>query len=189
MQIIHDFITPNPFSRPQRPLENVRGVVMHWTEAPEQNEKQVRDFFDSRKDGYGSAHYVIGQNGICVACIPENEIAYHCGTDKKDPQSGKVYTDLARQYFGTYASEQNSPNNCTLSVELCPIDSTGRFSPATLATAAELVADICTRYRLSVTRILTHHDIVGWKDCPKYWTEHPLAFTRFLVEVIANMRK
>ena len=50
--------------------------------------------------GYGLAHYIIDQNGIIIAAVPENEVAHHCGSSDKDPARGQVYTDEARRRFG-----------------------------------------------------------------------------------------
>lgn len=187
MQIIHDFLTKNEYSRPGKRLQKVLAVVIHWTANPDATAKQNRNFFEAKKTGmggYASAHYIIDQNGLIVAAVPENEVAYHCGSSDKDPASGKVYTDEARARFGYYASESNSPNNCTIGVELCPKDATGNFTNATINAAVDLCADICRRYELPVQAITTHHNIVGWKDCPKLWTEKPqllIAF-RFTVD-------
>ena len=186
MQIIHDFLTINEYSRPGTTLKEVLGVVLHWTANPSANAKENRDFFENRKTGmggYGSAHYIIDQDGTIIAAVPEIEVAYHCGSNKRDPASGKFYTDEARRRFGNYASENNSPNNCTIGVELCPIDNAGNFTDATINSAIELCADILKRYNLPVTALTTHHDVVGWKDCPKLWTEKPALFEAFKYSV------
>lgn len=186
MQIIHDFLTKNDFSRPARPLKEVKGIVIHWTANPNANAKENRDYFEKRKngkDGYGSAHYIIDQNGLIIAAVPEYEIAYHCGSSQPDPASGKVYTDEARERYGDYASETKSPNLCTIGVELCPIDDFGLFSTATIEAAIELCTSLCARYRLTGADITTHHNIVGWKDCPKLWTEQPELLDAFRYDV------
>lgn len=182
MQIIRDYITINEYSRPARKLREVLGIVIHWTANPAASAKDNRNFFEDRKagvGGHGSAHYIIDQSGVIIAAIPENEIAYHCGSDKADPASGRIYTDEARRRFGRYASVNNSPNNCTIGVELCPTDATGNFTPETINAAVELCADICRRYNLPAQAVTTHHDVVGWKNCPKLWTEKPQLLTAF----------
>ena len=182
MKIKADYITINDYSRPGRKLSELLGIVIHWTANPYAGAQENRNFFEAKKTGmggYGSAHYIIGQSGEVIAAIPENEVAYHCGSSEKDPASGKVYTDEARRRFGKYASEKSSPNNCTIGVELCPKDADGNFTHATITAAIELCADICRRYELPAQAITTHHDVVGWKDCPKLWTEKPYLFTAF----------
>lgn len=192
MQIIHDFLTVNEYSRPGKKLREVLAVVIHWTANPVANAKQNRDFFENKKTGmggYGSAHYIIDQNGIIVAAVPEYEVAYHCGSSDKDPASGKVYTDEARRRFGRYASESSSPNLCTIGVELCPKDAAGNFTNATINAAIELCADICKRYGLTAQAITTHHNIVGWKDCPKLWTEKPQLLEAFRQSVADKIQR
>ena len=190
MQIIHDFLTVNEYSRPGRKLNEVLGVVLHWTANTYANAKETRDYFESKKagmGGYASAHYIIDKNGLIVAAVPEYEVAYHTGSSLRDPKSGKVYTDEARRLFGKYASESSSPNICTIGVELCPKDNEGNFTDATINSAIDLCADILTRYRLAADTLITHHDVVGWKDCPKLWTEKPALFEAFKLSVAEKM--
>ena len=125
--------------------------------------------------GYGSAHYIIGQDGEIIQAIPNNEIAYHCGTDKEDPESGQIYTTYARKKFGHYAVhfQTTSPNFCTIGVELCPTDNDGHFTERTINAAVELCAYLCNKHGLTADDITTHHEIVGWKDCPRLWTNQP----------------
>lgn len=192
MQIIHDFLTKNEYSRPGYELKKVLAIVMHWTANARANAKQNRDFFETRKTGMGgcgSAHYIIDQNGIIIAAVPENEVAYHCGTSQPDPASGKVYTWQARQKFGSYATEKSSPNYCTIGIELCNVDDAGNFTDATIKSAVELCADICARYKLQTKDILTHHEVVGWKDCPRLWTEKPLLFAAFKADVDDKIKR
>ena len=185
MQIVHDFLTVNKYSRPGKKRPETLGIVIHWTADAKANAKQIRDYFESLKDGdaYASAHYIVDQNGIIVAAVPENEVAYHCGSAQPDPASGKIYTDEARKRYGRYASEKSSPNNCTIAIELCPTEDNGVFSTATIDSAVELCADICRRYRLTEQDITTHKNVVGWKDCPKLWAKNPVLLDAFRYDV------
>lgn len=184
LSITDALLTPNEWSRPGRKNAPPRAVVLHWTADPAASAMQIRDYFESLKDGrgvYASAHYIVGQNGEIVRAVPEEEIAYHCGTSQRDPKSGRVYTDKARELFGCYAEDfrRCSPNLCSIGVELCPLDETGAFSSLTLSRAARLCAEICLRFGLDADRLTTHHEVVGWKDCPRLWTREPHLFEDF----------
>lgn len=176
------------YSRPQTPLKEILAIVIHWTANPYASAKNNRDYFEAKKTGmggYGSAHYIIGLGGEIIQCIPETEIAYHCGTNQKDPASGQLYTDYARQKFKHYAVHwrTTSPNFCTIGIELCPTDYDGHFTDETIKAAVELCADICKRHNLAADDITTHHDIVGWKDCPRLWTKQPALLGAFRASV------
>ena len=179
-------LTINEFSRPGKKLAEVLAIVIHWTANPNVSAENNRIYFESRKNGklgYGSAHYIIGLSGEVIRCIPDQEVAYHVGSIQLDPESGKVYTDLARERFGTYASTKDSPNNCTIGIELCPIDWAGNFNPATIEAAIDLCVTLCRSFRLKARDVVTHHEVVGWKDCPRLWTKHPDYLENFRAEV------
>ena len=147
---------------------------MHWVANPMTSAKANRDFFESRtdgKNGYGSAHYIVGLSGEVIQCIPCNEVAYHVGTDKKDPASGRLYTDWWRS-----VGNKMVPNWGTIGVELCHIDWEGHFGQATLDAASELVADLLREHNLTTSAVGTHNMVVGWKDCPRLWTREPELF-------------
>ena len=188
MTIKQSLLTPNKWSRPQHRIKEVLGIVMHWTANPKANAEQNRNYFESRKngnEGYGSAHYIIGQDGTVVQCIPTNEIAYHCGSSQKDPASGKIYTDYARKKFKHHAEDwqADSPNYCTIGIELCSIDDTGHFTNATIDSAMALCSNLCKRFNLKADDITTHHAIVGWKDCPRLWVRQPELLDTFRASV------
>ena len=193
MEIIKDLLSINEYSRPAKKIKLLLGIVLHWTANPMASAKSNRDFFEKRRlglAGYGSAHYIVGLNGEVIQCIPEDEVAYHVGTSLVDPQSKKVYTDEARARFGAFCNHPNdSPNNCTIGIELCPIDNKGNFNPETIKSAVELCADICKRKYLSARDITTHHDVVGWKDCPRLWTNNPDMLDSFRVAVALEITR
>ncbi len=195
MVIKQMLLTPNLYSRPTRRIHTVLGIVMHWTGVREQNAVTVRQFFEAHKAGtcgFASAHYVIGwKHGEIIQCIPDFEIAYHVGSSRPDPASGKIYTDEARRRFGKYAEfpESTSPNFCTLGIELCSKDDAGVFTEAVMKSAVALCAYLCIRHGLTAEDITTHHDVVGWKDCPRLWTERPTELEKFRVSVRDKMVK
>ena len=185
------FLTVNQYSRPGKNLKGVQGIVLHWTGSPGQNAETVWAFFEKscpHEKHYSSAHYIIDQDGTILHCIPDTEMAYHVGSSQIDPHSGKIYTELARFLFGEYARNPAtlSPNQCTIGIEMCPIDGAGNFSAATLESAKFLVWLLMEKYGVPVERVVTHNQIVGWKDCPRLWVNHPEKFEVFKSELEAR---
>ena len=195
MKIEDNLLTINPYSRSGKALKTVKAIVIHWLANPWQSATNCRNFFESRKDGkqgYGSAHYIIGLDGYITQCIPESEVAYHCGSSQKDPVSGKYYTDLARTKFGTYAIDyvNNSPNMATIGVEHCHIDNKGEMKQQTIEASVELSADLCKRYGLDpMSDILLHKDVVGWKSCHKWYVDNPNDWQAYKVLVKNKMEE
>lgn len=192
MQISSMLLTKSPYNRSGKELSDVLGVVMHWTGAPLQTASEVRDYFESlgggREGRYASSHFIVGIRGEVVQCIPTNEVAYHCGSHTADPASGKIYTDEARRRFGKFAEKPTlTPNYCTIGIELCALNSDGEFNDPTTNAAAKLVARLLLAYRLDTRDVTTHHDVVGWKDCPRLWTQKPQLFSLFKERVKHEM--
>lgn len=194
MTIYKRYLTPNARSRPQTKIKEYRAIVMHWTANPNANAEQNWNYFETKKTGmgsYSSAHYIIGQKGDIIQAIPDNEVAYHCGSSQKDPASGQVYTNYARKKFGHYAVhfQTTSPNFCTIGIELCPTDDAGHFTERTINAAVELCAYLCNKHHLIADDITTHHDVVGWKDCPRLWTKQPELLEAFKLSVADEIRR
>jgi N-acetylmuramoyl-L-alanine amidase len=181
MNIQRDLLTVNPFSRPGKKLDRVKGLVIHWVANAGSTAKQNRDFFESLKKQnlngdqkllrWASAHFIVGISGDVVQCIPGEEMAYHVGA--------KSYTPEALGRFGHY------PNNCTIGIELCHPGPDGRFTVETLNAAAELCGLLCIQAGLNPLHdIWRHYDITG-KDCPKWFIAHPDAFEEFRRSVVS----
>lgn len=193
MTIIDSPLTVNPFSRCGRKLVGVQALIIHWTANPGQRAHGVIGFYQQRSlgnDGYGSAHYVIDLNGEAVRMIPEDEIAYHCGTSQLDPTSGKFYTDAARAKFGQCAVDYKdlSPNLVTIGVEHCITDTLGTMPVVVVDTSLNLSADICKRHGLDPLKdIWLHKEVVGWKDCHKWYVDNPDAWANYKAMVKQRM--
>lgn len=152
-----ELLTPNEWSRPQTPLEQIRGIVIHYTANPGSTARQNRDYFDGLKDSHqtkASSHFVIGLDGEVVQCIPSSEWAY----------------------------ASNDRNSDTLSIECCHPDETGKFSDATYQSMVKLTGWLCHRFELSSRDVIRHYDVTG-KECPKYFVEHEDAWQQFLADV------
>lgn len=170
MNIQNSYITVNQYSRPKIAIKAVKGVVIHWVGNPNSSAEANRNYFDGLKVGkknsngsmtYASAHYIIGLDGEVVACIPENEMAYHA----------------------------SSANGTHLGIEVCHKDWEGQFTTSTYETLVELIADICRRYELNpLTDIIRHYDVTG-KNCPKYYVLHNEAWIQLKNDVNKRLKK
>lgn len=149
-EIEKEFLTPNPYSRPEVELEQVNALVVHYTANPGATAENNRDYFEGLKlqEGkdnvtYASSHYVIGLEGEIIQCIPLSEISY----------------------------ASNERNTDTISIECCHEDDSGKFTQETYDSLVYLLTWLCAKYGLSAEDIIRHYDVTG-KNCPKYYVEH-----------------
>lgn len=149
-EIDEQLLTVNEFSRPGIPLEEVKGIVVHYTANPDTTAQQNRDYFEGLRisqETSASSHFVIGIDGELIQCIPCNEIAY--------------------------ASKERNAD--TIAIECCIPDDTGKFSDATYDTLLHLLAWLMGRYDLEIDDVIRHYDVTG-KACPKYYVEYASAW-------------
>ena len=147
----------NEYSRPGIPLEQINGIVIHYTANPGSTAQNNRDYFEGLKDSHEtkvSSHFVVGIEGEIVQCIPSSEIAY----------------------------ASNSRNSDTLSIECCHPDETGKFTDATYTSLVRLTGWLCYRFNLTSEDVIRHYDVTG-KICPKYYVDHPEAWEQFKTDV------
>ena len=140
-------------TRPQKALEKVNGIVVHYTANPGTSARQNRDYFNGlaeTKKTKASSHFVIGLEGEIVQCIPCNEISY----------------------------ASNNRNSDTISIECCIEDETGKFNDSTYQSLIELTTWLMGRYDLSADDVIRHYDVTG-KKCPLYFVEHEDAWEQF----------
>ena len=141
-----ELLTPNEWSRPQIALEQIDGIVVHYTANPGSTAQQNHDYFEGLKDSQStkaSSHFIIGLDGEVIQCIPSSEWAY----------------------------ASNDRNRDTLSIECCHPDESGQFTDATYQSLVQLTGWLCHRFDLSAEDVIRHYDVTG-KDCPKYFVEH-----------------
>lgn len=162
-----DFLTPNPYSRPQDKLKKVKGVVVHYTANPGTSAQNNRDYFEGLGNKtakaaktYASSHFVIGLEGEIIQCLPLSEISY----------------------------ASNERNMDTVSIECCHPDKSGKFKTDTYDSLIELLAWLCTKYDLDTDAIIRHYDVTG-KECPKYYVKHEGAWEDLKEDVMDYVKK
>lgn len=152
-----ELLDVNEYSRPGTPLEEVKGIVIHYVGNPGTSAKANRDYFQGLKDAHitkASSHFVVGMEGEIVQCIPSSEIAY----------------------------ASNERNKDTLAIECCHPDETGKFNDATYQSMVNLTGWLCYRFNLENGDVIRHYDVTG-KICPKYFVEHEDAWEQFKLNV------
>ena len=162
-ELLVDLLTVNEYSRPGLALEQVNGIVVHYTANPGSTAQQNRDYFEGLKDSKAtkaSAHFVVGISGEIVQCIPTKEIAY----------------------------ASNNRNSDTVAIETCHLDESGQYTKETYDSLVALCAFLCGKFNLTSKNIIRHYDVTG-KICPKYFVDHEDAWEDFKADVDAYIEK
>lgn len=159
-----ELLDVNPYSRPGIAMDEVKGIVVHYTANPGTGAKQNRDYFEGLKDShltYASSHFVIDQDGTIVQCIPTSEISY----------------------------ASNGRNTDTISIECCYNNANGSFEKATYDALVYLCAWLSGKFSLDpATDIIRHYDVTG-KLCPKYYVDHEDKWEAFRYDVLRYLEK
>ena len=192
MVVKEKLLPVNPFSRPGYSRQDTLGLVYHWVGAAGQENDATARYFallskqstaDNTPDRYASAHYIIGIDGEIIRCIPDGEVAYHVGATR--------YTSAAFHRLRGYASntkmsdypgEYRTPNWCTIGIEMCHPDWSGKFADATLEAGVKLGKHLLRTYLLGSHDIFRHYDITN-KKCPKWFVEHEAAWLAFVEDI------
>ncbi|NBI61750.1 N-acetylmuramoyl-L-alanine amidase [Clostridiales bacterium] len=151
--IQQNFIGVDGHSRTGNEMSRVNDIVIHYVANPGSSAKANRDYFDSSQSQV-SAHFVVGLKGEVIQCVPLDE--------------------------ESSASNQRNPD--TISIEVCHPDSSGKFNDQTYYALVQLTAWLCDEFHLGEDHLIRHYDITG-KDCPKYYVDHPDAWSRFKDDV------
>lgn len=157
-------ITPNKWSRPQTKIGTIKRIVVHWVGNAGSTAENNAKYFNSLKDGrgiYAPSHYIIGNDGVVIRCVPENEVACHA----------------------------SSANSYSIGIEVCHPDNTGKYTDLAYKVLIELLVDLCRRYKLEPTQgIIRHYDVSG-KECPKYYVKNTEAWNKLKQDVEDAMNK
>ncbi len=141
-----------------RSKKNIKGIVIHYTDATPKNTDTARnncDFFATGIDRQASAHIFIDYMGLSARSLPLNRVAFSVGNPKNSYAKGSYYATLN--------------NNNTVSIELCGI--VGRkasdYQVETLLKVCKWIKSKCP----NVEYVVRHYDIVK-KECPKYYVDN-----------------
>lgn len=152
-----ELLTPNPYSRPQTPTDEITGIVIHYVANPGSTAMDNRNYFENLKDvqsTYASSNFIVGLEGEIVQCIPTDEVAY----------------------------ASNNRNNDTVSIEVCHPDETGKFNDTTYESLVWLTGWLCGYLDVEPENIIRHYDVTG-KPCPLYYVEHEEEWLEFKEDV------
>ena len=154
-------LTPNEYSRPQLPLNEVDYIAIHYTANPGATAQNNRDYFENLSISHEakvSSHFVVGLEGEVIQCIPTSEMSY----------------------------ATNSRNVDSISIECCHKDDTGVFEQETYDSVVKLAAWLCARFGLTSEQVIRHYDVTG-KECPKYYVDHPDAWEQMKADINAQI--
>ena len=152
-----ELLTPNLYSRPQTPTDEITGIVIHYVANPGSTAMDNRNYFENLKDvqsTYASSNFIVGLEGEIVQCIPTDEVAY----------------------------ASNNRNNDTVSIEVCHPDETGKFNDTTYESLVWLTGWLCGYLDVEPENIIRHYDVTG-KPCPLYYVEHEEEWLEFKEDV------
>lgn len=155
------FLTPNEYSRPEIPVEEVNAIVIHYVGNPGTSAAANRSFFEGLSitgETYASSNFVIGLEGEILQCVPVNEVAYCSGYRNGD----------------------------TVSIEVCHPDAEGQFTEASMASLLQLTVWLCQEFHLTADDVIRHYDVTG-KECPLYYVRNGEAWDAFRAAVAQEL--
>lgn len=189
MEIKKNLIPYNQYSRPMRNLKELKGLVIHWIGVSQSKASVIRNNFANAYGVYASTHYIIDYDtGEIIQAIPENEVAFHVGSNS--------YTPFWKS-FGL-----GNPNNYLVGIECCINKNTGKIpddysikgkypelgkpSEVQYKNLVEFCADFLKRNKLTVDNLYRHYDITG-KACHIYFYNHDDEWDKFKRDVVNKM--
>ena len=116
---------------------NPTTVTVHNTANPNTTAQNNRDYFSNHPNAKVSTHWVVDDKEA-IKCVPEYEPTWHAGP---------------------------AANYSSISIEVCEFTDSKRQEKCN-DNAAQLVADILTRYKWNIDKVTTHQNWTG-KYCPR----------------------
>lgn len=134
-----------------RNTNNIAFIVIHYTGNDGDKDENNGKYFENNVTKT-SAHYFVDDDSITQS-VPDNYIAYHCGT------TGKYKHAKCR-------------NTNSIGIEICDDVKNGVVYPSekTIQNTLELTEYLMKKYNIPAERIIRHYDVTG-KLCPAYWVD------------------
>lgn len=143
MNIEEKLLEISPMTRSGEKRDGVKHILIHEMCHCLQNAKEAWTYLHTlayQENRYESYHYIIGQEGECMLCIPEQEISW----------STLVY----------------GVDSSSISIACLPMNDKGEWSDQTFHTLQYLLKVLCMRYGLKEEQdVKRHYDITGTR-CP-----------------------
>lgn len=146
---IKEMIIPiNEYNRPNK-TQVPKKICVHYTGNRNSTADDNANFYLNVGKGvfknndpstWTSAHYIVGYDGECIQCIPDNYIGYSASGNNQD----------------------------VIHIECCYIKKNGEFEIATIDTLRALVTMLMTKYNITKSNVVRHYDLTG-KLCPIYY--------------------
>ena len=159
LDITELFLTPNGYTRPQNPLKEVKGIVIHYVANSGSSAVENRNYYEGLKSNSTSktaesCHFIIDLDGSIVQCIPLDEIACASGARNED----------------------------TIAITFCHPQIDGEPTAQTYDSLLKLTTYLCTKYGLTKEAVMRHSDL-GDQSCPKYFDDQEGTWAAFLAEL------
>ncbi|AYK07637.1 N-acetylmuramoyl-L-alanine amidase [Brevibacillus laterosporus] len=78
-----------------------------------------------------------------------------------------------REEMRQQREESTYPNNCTIGIECNHIDMSGKMTFETYQSLLEFCVPLLKRYNLTENDLRLHKEVVGWKDCHRWFVNNP----------------
>lgn len=144
----------------QRPLSNIKYIVIHYTANDGDTDENNGKYFANNVTK-SSAHYFVDDDSITQS-VPDNYVGYSVGGNR---YANYKQTGGAKFY-------KACTNSNSISIELCDDVKNGVVYPSakTIENALDLARLLMSKYKVTADRVIRHFDVNG-KPCPVYWVD------------------
>jgi len=178
-----DWITYAPLNRSWDLVRNatttrlceVKGIAIHYTQAPGQPISATRDYFNGKinagvfaqdlnqteQGGVFGAHFIVGESAILALAPDPTYIFNHAGDDWSKGGNPNRWSSNTNKYV------RGGANPYTIGIEHYHPDETGKFTEPVLKNSHQLVSWLRSKYGSGID-IGRHYDYTG-KACPVWY--------------------